>query len=250
MAFNSSSLLPFIGKGVRVYKGGPESKVGRLIAVTTTYILVDTLDEGVVFFSLEHVKSVSEDLNAIYPPADYRPADFYSRYTSLSTLNDVLQSMKYSIVKIDRGGPESRIGRLLGAAPDFFVLFTKEDGILYYATQHIKSISEEPVNEKILNQYPNYIDAISLNALFGNLMNRWVKINRGGPEMVEGVLTDNFDDFVVVVHNKEVFRIAIDHIRNISYSENILVTENGVTGENNNNAQAQQDNNSNSKKKK
>lgn len=248
MAFNPSSLLPLIGKVVRVYKGGPESKVGRLIAVTTSYVLLETLNDGIVFYSLEHIKSVSEDLNASYPPASYRPADFYTRYTSLPTLNDVLQSMKYSIIRIDRGGPESRTGRLLGVSPDFFVLYTKEDGVLYYSTAHIKSFNEEPENDKILNQYPVYIDAISLNALFANLHNRWVKINRGGPEMVEGVLTDTFDDYVVVIHNKEVYRIAIEHIRNISYSENVFMNENEVVEEQNE-GQTQQISFSSSKKK-
>ena len=248
MAFNPSSLLPLIGKAVRVYKGGPESKVGRLIAVTTAYVLVETLHDGIVFYNLEHIKSVAEDLNVVYPAASHRPDDFYTRYTSLPTMNDVLQNMKYSIVRIDRGGPESRIGRLLGVSPDFFVLHTKEDGVLYYSTRHIKSFSEEPENDKVLNQYPVYIDATSLSALFANLHNRWVKINRGGPEMVEGVLTDTFDDNIVMIHNKEVYRIAIEHIRNMSYSENINLNENGGV-EDQSDLQAQQVSASNGKKK-
>ncbi|MGD8192197.1 hypothetical protein ACQCN2_19680 [Brevibacillus ginsengisoli] len=226
MAFNSASLLSSLGKIVRVYKGGPESKIGRLISVTESYILLDTLNEGVIFYNLEHIKSMSEDLNVTYAPAIYRPDDYFVRFSSLPTLNEVLESMKYSLVRVDRGGPESRVGRLLGVAPDFFVLSTKEDGILYYTSHHIRSITEEPGNEKVLSQYPNYVDAPNLSNLLTNLHNRWVKINRGGPEMVEGILTDNWEDYVVVIHNKEIYRIAVDHIRNISYTNSVAVNQN------------------------
>jgi spore coat protein B len=227
MAFELASIEPLIGKVVRIYKGGPESKIGRLISVTPTYVLVDTLNEGVIFYNLEHIKSITEDVNAKYP-ANNKPDDFYHRYTALDDFNKILNSMKYSLVKVDRGGPESRMGRLLGISSDFFVLYTQEDGVIYYHTQHVKSISEEPNNDKVLNKYPEYVDGSNLAGLLSNLKNSWVKINRGGPESVEGVLTDCSDDYLVVIHNKEVYRIALSHIRNITYVDTTTTNEIGV----------------------
>jgi spore coat protein B len=252
MAFDSGSLLPLLGKVVRVYKGGPESKVGRLIGVTASYALVDTWNEGITYYNMEHIKSVTEDLNpATYPPSSQSPTDD----PTLLDFNAVLESLRSKLVRIDRGGPESRVGRLLGVAPDFFALWTKEDGILYYQTWHVKSISEVQKNQKnsdknsnndqssdndpssdneqnsnsdpLLNA-PSYLEGYNLTALLGKLKNYWVKINRGGPESVEGVLTDVEGGFVTIVNNKEVYRIAISHIRNISYTDHNGILNGGT----------------------
>ena len=54
---------------------------------------------------------------------------------------------------------------------------------------------------------------------------RWVKINRGGPETLEGVLNEANDDFVTIISNEEIIRIATFHIRNISYGVKIEKTK-------------------------
>ena len=44
-----------------------------------------------------------------------------------------------------------------------------------------------------------------------------MKINRGGPETLEGVMDVVTDDFVTIVANEEIIRVSLFHIRNISY---------------------------------
>ena len=44
-------------------------------------------------------------------------------------------------VKVDRGGPESRVGKLMYVKDDHFCLLAADDGIIYYNTQHIKSLT-------------------------------------------------------------------------------------------------------------
>src|SRR3954470_21981652 len=45
-------------------------------------------------------------------------------------------------IKVDRGGPESRSGKLLAVFEDFFVLLTESDGVVFFKTNHIRSITE------------------------------------------------------------------------------------------------------------
>lgn len=54
---------------------------------------------------------------------------------------------------------------------------------------------------------------------------QWVKINRGGPETLEGVMDVVTDDFVTIVANEEIIRVALFHIRNISYGVKIEKTK-------------------------
>ena len=44
-----------------------------------------------------------------------------------------------------------------------------------------------------------------------------MKINRGGPETLEGVMDVVTDNFVTIVANEEIIRVSLFHIRNISY---------------------------------
>jgi spore coat protein B len=55
---------------------------------------------------------------------------------------EMTKSLLGKAIKIDRGGPESRIGKLLDIYDDHLVLLTEEDGVLYYNTNHIKSVTE------------------------------------------------------------------------------------------------------------
>lgn len=223
-SFDAATLAGLIGKVLRIYKGGPESKLGKLVGMNGDYLLVDTENEGVIYYNIQHIKSLVEDLKGA-PRFPDRPADFYTRYLAPLNLNAVLTGMKYEVIRVDRGGPESRVGRLVAIGTDYFVILTKEDGLLIYQTQHVRSITEEPnQNSKPLNTYPGFVEAATLAGVYTNLHNYWIKINRGGPESVEGVLSDNSADHIVLVKNKEIFRIASDHIRNFSYQDPSLAT--------------------------
>lgn len=223
-SFDSATLAGLIGKVLRIYKGGPESKLGKIVGMNGDYLLVDTENDGVIYYNIQHIKSLVEDLKGSVKIAD-KPADYYSRYLAPLSLNAVLNGMKYEVIRVDRGGPESRVGRLVAIGTDYFVILTKEDGLLIYQTQHVRSISEEPnQNSKPLNTYPGFVQAATLAEVYTNLNNYWIKINRGGPESVEGVLSGNSADHIVLVKNKEIFRIASDHIRNFSYQDPSLAT--------------------------
>ncbi|PLT35301.1 hypothetical protein [Bacillus sp. V5-8f] len=138
---------------------------------------------------------------------------------------EMMKSLLGKTLRVDRGGHESRVGKLLAIGEDHLTLLTKEDGIIYYKAHHIKSVTENSKNQMPLDlEIPENFE-LTQTANFKEALNslkyQWVKINRGGKESLEGVLDDINDDFVTVVKNEEVIRIATFHIRNISYGEMI-----------------------------
>ena len=137
----------------------------------------------------------------------------------------MLHSLVNSTIKVDRGGPESRVGKLLAAEEDHITVLTAEDGVIYYYTHHIKSLTVNAKNEVQLDlQVPEdfvFIQAKDYKSVLKALQYKWVKINRGGPETLEGIMDEVHDDFITIVLNEEVIRISMFHMRNISYGVKI-----------------------------
>jgi spore coat protein B len=140
-----------------------------------------------------------------------------------TTMNrELMQSLLNKVVRVDRGGPESRVGKVISAQSDYFALLTEQDGVVFYKLQHVKSITQDSRNEMKLNaevpeDFKRFESFMDFKSVLTELRHRWVKINRGGPESVEGVLEEIFDDYATIVKNNEVIRVAMFHIRNVSY---------------------------------
>ncbi|QUG81328.1 spore coat protein CotH [Bacillus subtilis] len=197
-------------KIVTVYRGGPESKKGKLTAVKSDYIALQA-EKKIIYYQLDHVKSITEDTNnstttietGEMPDAD----DFHSL---------IGQFMNQS-VQFNQGGPESKKGRLVWLGDDYAALNTNEDGVVYFNIHHIKSISKHEPDLKIEGQTPSgVLEADYLSEVFKSLTHKWVSINRGGPEAIEGILVDNADGHYTIVKNQEVLRIYPFHIKSIS----------------------------------
>jgi spore coat protein B len=124
-------------------------------------------------------------------------------------------------IRVDRGGPESRQGKLLAVFEDYFVLLTERDGVVYYKTNHIKSITESSKDlMKLGVEIPEnfeYKTGESFLKLLESIKYQWVRINRGGPETLEGVLNDVNKEFASLIVKEEVVRFSMKHMRNISY---------------------------------
>ncbi|MFJ7936754.1 hypothetical protein [Sporosarcina sp. NPDC096371] len=150
---------------------------------------------------------------------------------------EMMHSLVDRVIKIDRGGPESRVGKLLTVEEDYITLLNADEGIIYYNTQHIKSLTynakdQAEVDVEIPEDF-DYIQAKDFKSILGKLTHRWVKINRGGPETLEGLMyiVSDTDDFITIVANEEIVRVSLFHIRNISYGVKI---EKAKNDENNN----------------
>ncbi|MBD7944091.1 hypothetical protein H9650_08160, partial [Psychrobacillus sp. Sa2BUA9] len=132
---------------------------------------------------------------------------------------EMLLSLVNRIIKVDRGGPESRVGRLLAVGKDYLTLHTKEDGIIYYNRHHVKSLThnaKKSVDLEVETEELDFIQARDFQDILECLRYKWVKVNRGGPESLEGVLEGVNNEFVTIISNEEVIRVSLFHMRNIS----------------------------------
>lgn len=136
-------------------------------------------------------------------------------------MKEMASSLLNKVIKVDRGGPETNIGMLLGAEDDHITVLTESDGVVYYQTQHIKSITHDSKGglefDTVIPEEFKFIQEKDFKSVLGNLKYQWVKINRGGPEKLEGVLDEVTDDFLTIILNEEIIRVSMFHIRSISY---------------------------------
>ena len=143
------------------------------------------------------------------------------------TFAELVEQLAEETIQINQGGPESKYGVLLGMKNDFLHLYTEDDGIVYFNIHHIKSVSKYQNNNNNDNNnnnnnnqqqvvYPDTIDASDFGGVFKHLEHKWVSINRGGPEAMEGVLVENAGGHYTLVSNEEVLRVHPYHIRSIS----------------------------------
>ncbi|MCP9297767.1 spore coat protein CotH [Bacillus halotolerans] len=196
-------------KIVTVYRGGPESKKGKLVAVKSDYIALQT-EKKTIYYQLDHVKSITEDTNnstTTIETAEMADADDF---------HSLIGQLMNQSVQLNQGGPESKKGSLVWLGDDYAALNTSEDGVVYFNIHHIKSISK---HESALNKEghtPSVLEADNLKEVFKSLTHKWVSINRGGPEAIEGILVDNADGHYTLVKNQEVLRIYPFHIKSIS----------------------------------
>lgn len=208
-----------VGKNVRLYRGGPEARNGTLLDLEKDFLTLLTQDDGVVYYNLIHIKSIIRNSKDGYEvEEDHLHADDDTdNCIKANSFHELLEKMINTYIRIDRGGPEFRSGILLDVFSDYLLLDTEEDGLIYYKTHHIKSVSQETVDS--LDDYEresNYETGENFNELLKNLKYNWVKINRGGPEKIEGILVDSSEDFLILTDNDQVNRIPTFHIRNIN----------------------------------
>ncbi len=135
-------------------------------------------------------------------------------------------------VKINRGGPDSIVGRLLSVHHDYLVIRMNDGTIVYIQLQHIKSISSTNSNASRGNKsnksnksnrsnrsnrtHQRFEHAYTFEGLLGQMRYTNVQINRGGPEKVEGLLVHSGDNVILIVVNNEIVRIPIFHVKSIN----------------------------------
>jgi spore coat protein B len=181
-----------------------------------------------VYYNLAHVKSITEDTmsNSAQTFTGFNEELELSRG---KTFAGTLSLMKTKYVQVNQGGPEKKAGQLLDVLGSFesayIVLLTEDDGIIYINTDHVKSVSEyqnnngnqtnQSANELFVSQEPEYMKSKSFNDLFAHLSHKWVSINNGGPEAVEGVLVQSLNGTFTLVQNNQVLRLQPRHVKTI-----------------------------------
>ena len=119
-----------------------------------------------------------------------------------SMKDEYISSLVGRAVQVYKGGPDSNNGILLDVNDDYFTLQKENDDIIYYKTEHIKSIRENSQIRfnSILKVYDsnNLLKAATFNELVVNFKEQTIRINGNGPESKVGKLIDVKDDFFVL----------------------------------------------------
>ncbi|MFC7394446.1 hypothetical protein [Scopulibacillus cellulosilyticus] len=146
-------------------------------------------------------------------------------------------------VKINMGGPESKTGELLTVSSDHLAIDSEKDGVIYYQLRHVRGVTVNSKNASLSSGNANYIEGESFNDILSALTYKKIRINRGGPESVEGVLNRAFDHYIEVTTNDEVLFVSIYHIKSISHVSD-QKKDSGSSGQSNGRSNRRSRNNS------
>ena len=129
-------LMSFLGKYVKINRGGPESINGKLIAVHADYIVLLTKD-GIVYVNTAHIKSITEGKSSnSYGHTAGRHAGYIMAYS----FNDVLRRMQKRFVQINQGGPEKVTGFIAEVGMDTLLLVAGKE-VISIPLFHIRTVS-------------------------------------------------------------------------------------------------------------
>jgi spore coat protein B len=154
-ANNFTELLKkFIGSMIKVNQGGPESKKGIVLVVAGDYMALLTEDDGIVFYNITHIKSVSVQNTSqnidqnIDQNTPHSNSSILNNYFNAINFDDIhaqsfdelFDYFAYKWVSINRGGPEAAEGILVQEEGEHYTLVNNDEVIRIYP-YHIKSIS-------------------------------------------------------------------------------------------------------------
>lgn len=267
---NPSYLEGLKGKMVTLYRGGPESKSGLLLDVKPDYVALyaqndqnennndeqqqkSNNSDSVIYYRLHHLKSISEDTKNNSTQMSDRNHDLEIDFLKGNRFADIINQHRNEWVQVNQGGPESKKGLLINNKNDYLVLYTEDDGIVYYNLHHIKSLCKVEMNQDDESgeqeeaqkreelEIPPYVNVSNFQEVFSHMSHKWVSINRGGPEALEGVLVESLGGHYTLVNNQEVIRISPYHIRNISSGPKGTMKQNNDNEEQDKNEQGNEE---------
>ncbi|HDR3492340.1 spore coat protein [Bacillus wiedmannii] len=121
-------------------------------------------------------------------------------------------------VKVNLRGPESRVGVLVSLGRDYLTLQLPLGELVYYQLKHVKSLVKKVKESKCGDCYSSCFcsDEDTFLDILKDLKYKWVKINRGGPECVEGLLSEVHHDCITLVNCDEVIYVIKSHIKSVS----------------------------------
>lgn len=129
---------------------------------------------------------------------------------------DQIKGLVGENVKVNLRGPESRVGVLLVLGKDYLTLQLPHRELVYYQLKHVKSLIRKVKEEQ--GEYDScfYAEEDTFLDVLNDLKYKWIKINRGGPECVEGLLSDIHDGNITLVNGHEVIYVIHSHVKSVS----------------------------------
>lgn len=125
-----------------------------------------------------------------------------------------LESQMGMNVRINRGGPESLDGRLIGVQKGYVVL-RNSTGTVYVNSSHVRSVTDLPGHSSQGMSQSLFIKADSFNGVLQALTRKFVQINWGGPEKIEGFVAQVGNQALMLVVGQELVQIPLYHIKTV-----------------------------------
>ena len=235
------------GKTVTIYRGGPESKSGKLLDRQLDYLTLYTPNKEVIYYQTEHVKSIGED-SKLSSTQHGLGDEEKVEYVKSQNFKELLRELENEAIQLNQGGPERLKGLLLSVRKDFLILSTEADGIVYVKLHHIKSVSKSshPAGKEGEEETVKHMDLIKaayFSDVFKHLQQQWVAVNRGGPEAMEGVLVEKTGEYYTLVCHHTILRIHPFHVRSISLGSKGSMKQNKGTNEEDSKTETNKDEN-------
>lgn len=206
-----SFLGKLLGKTVTVFKGGPNSRTGTLVALKRDFLVLRTKDDGFMFYPYAHLKSIIENTKHSADTMKESASTEEPLTTFPDTFQELLASLRMSTVLVNGGGPASAKGFLIDVKSEFIALSTEKEGLIFFRLDQVKSITGTLAEQETDLSTVSFEGSHSFTDLLGLHLYNWTTFN-GGPDRVEGVLVEVNKTFSVLVKNEEVIYVANESI--------------------------------------
>ena len=139
-----SYLSAYIGRSIKVDRGGPESQEGILVALKDDFLVLKGSGNMLYYYQLTHLKSVSVNSQDGFRSSRYMKKE---DVVEGETLEEMLQNSKYRWVRINRGGPGKSEGVIDKVENDTVTIINNNE-ILTLPLFHIRSIALEVAKDE------------------------------------------------------------------------------------------------------
>ena len=106
-------------------------------------------------------------------------------------------------------------GILLDVKPKHIVLKTNEN-IVYFAIHQIQALSQNTTDLSIVKESIPHLVRDDMTDVLIALRYHWVTLNKYNNHNFFGVLSCIYEDYIILIHNKELLYVPISHITDIS----------------------------------
>ena len=124
------------------------------------------------------------------------------------------------VIKVNKAGPDSRVGRLLAANENFLTLQTKDQQVVYYQLRHVKAVVEDTKANIKPEDYPELnfdVASGTFAEVFTELLQGNVQINGGGPASRVGKLLAVNTEFLTLETKKDgLVMYSLEHVKSVN----------------------------------
>lgn len=149
-----SFMSDLIGKSVRLERGGPDKVEGKLLAIMTDVLAIQTQKEGIVYVNGDHVKTISESVipeiqivksapvNTCLPV----PEEEVPPLVEAQNFRNLLSQLRHKLIRVNQGGPNSLLGVLIDVKPNFesaemITLLHDMKDYVHFPIYHVRSVT-------------------------------------------------------------------------------------------------------------